>query len=338
VSDTGRMAASLPRAAASAGLQRLKRVTWGSVLQISLLVFAVSVMISTVTGLDVGQLADDLRAASWLLVVVAFVVAQSPRLSQTVSVLGAASRPLPARPVYLLQLAQGYVGFAMPASAARVAMNVRFFQKQGFSAGASLAKGLLDSSAGFVIEATLLLGLLVLTPQTLHFDLDAPSLPEWRTVLGILVVLAIAVAIASVALPGRRQQLLDWAKSLSADGHHALQGLNSPRRLSLLLGGNLATILLFSSALGLFAAALGTNVSFADLVVITISVSLLAGLLPVPGGIGVVESGLTFGLVAAGMPEDTAFAAVILYRVSTFYLPPLWGYFAFRHLERRHYL
>ena len=338
VSDTDRNTPSRPWAAASAGLQRLKRVTWGSALQIALLVVAVSVMVSTVTGLDVEELSAELRAASWWIVVVAFVVAQSPRLSQTVSALGAATRPLPARPVYLLQLAQGYVGFAMPASAARVAMNVRFFQKQGFTAGAALAKGFLDSFAGFAIEATLLLGLLVLTPQTLHFDLDEPSLPEWRTVLSILVGLAVAVVIASVALPGRRRQLLDWARSLLADGHHAVRGLDSPRRLSLLLGGNLATIVLFAAALGLFAAALGTTVSFADLVVITISVSLLAGLLPVPGGVGVVESGLTFGLVAAGMPEDAAFAAVILYRVATFYLPPLWGYFAFRHLERHHYL
>ena len=53
---------------------------------------------------------------------------------------------------------------------------------------------------------------------------------------------------------------------------------------------------------------------------------------------GVVEGALTFGLVAAGMPEDAAFAAVVLYRFSTFYLPPLWGFFAFRHLEPKHYL
>ena len=331
-------AAAPRRDAASAGLQRLSRVTWWSVFQIALLALAVSLMVSTITGLDAEELSAELRGASWWLVAVAFLVAQAPQLSQTVSALGAATHALPARPVYLLQLAHGYVGFAMPASAARIAMNVRFFQKQGFSAGAALAKGILDSSAGLIIEAVLLLGLLVLTPQTLHFDLDAPSLPEWRTVLGTMVIVAIAVAITSVALPGRRRQLLDWGKSLSADGHHALQGLGSPRRLSLLLGGNLATILLYAAALGLFAAALGTTVSFADLVVITISVSLLAGLLPVPGGIGVVEGGLTFGLVAAGMPEDAAFAAVILYRAATFYLPPLWGYFAFRHLERHHYL
>jgi len=316
------------------GLQRLQRVSWRSVLQVVLLVLALSVLVRTITGIDLGEVATELAAASWALVGLAFVVAQSPRLTQTVSTLGAAPRPLSARPVYLLQLAQGYVGLAVPTSAARVAMNVRFFQKQGFSSGAALAIGGLDSFAGFVVEAVLLLGLIAFTPRTLHFDLAAPSLPQWETILLILVALAVVVGAVSILLPDHRRQLVDWARNLVTDGRSALRDLGSPRRLLLLLGGNLASILLFSVTLGLFAAALGTTVSLSDLVVITISVSLLAGLLPIPGGIGVVETGLTFGLVAAGMPEGPAFTAVILYRTATFYLPPLWGYPAFRHLER----
>ncbi len=322
----------------AAGLQRLKRVSWRSVVQVVLLVLAISFLVDQIAGIDLAAVADDLRDASWWLAALAFVVAQAPRLTQTLSTLGAAPDPLPTRPVYLLQLSQSYVGLAVPTSAARVAMNVRFFQKQGFTSGAALAMGGLDSFAGFLVEATLLVGLIVLTPQTLHFDLDAPSLPEWGRILGILAVLALVVAVVSFLLPARRRQLAEWTRNLLADGRSSLRELGSPRRLLLLLGGNLGSILLFASALGLFAAALGTRVPFSDLVVITISVSLLAGLLPVPGGIGVVESGLTFGLVAAGMPEEPAFAAVILYRLATFYLPPLWGFVAFRWLERNRYL
>ena len=57
-----------------------------------------------------------------------------------------------------------------------------------------------------------------------------------------------------------------------------------------------------------------------------------------PGGIGVVEGGLTYGLVRAGMPEEAAFAAAIFYRLAVFYLPPVWGFFAFRWLERNQHL
>lgn len=317
-----------------ARLQQLVQASWRTVLQVVLLILAVSVLVNTVTGLDVEELAAELRDAAWGLVAVAFVVAQLPAGTQAASTLGASPRPLPLRPVYLLQLAFGYVGLAVPTSAARVAMSVRFFQKQGFSSGAALAIGGLDGFSGFLVEAALLVGLLVFTPQSLHFDFGAPSLPPWRTVLGAMVVLALVFAALSVLLPRHRRQLGEWLRNVLADGRATLRGLRSPRRLALLLGGNLATILLFSVTLGLFARALGTAVTLSDLVVIAISVSLLAGLLPVPGGIGVVESGLTIGLVAAGMPEGPAFAAVILYRLATFYVPPAWGYVAFRRLER----
>lgn len=319
-------------------LQRLERVSWKSVIQVVLLVLAMSVLVRTIAGLDLEEFVDDLRRATWWIAAVALVVAQTPRVAQTASTLGAAPSRLPVRPVYLLQLAQSYVGLAVPTSAARIAMNVRFFQRQGLTSGAALAVGGLDSIAGFLVEASLLLGLLLLTPATLHFDLDAPGLPAWRTILLVLVGVAAVFAIVSVLLPDHRRRLTGWFRNLVADGRDALRGINSFRRLALLFGGNLGSTLLFAAALGLFASALGTRVSYGDLVVMIISVSLLAGLLPVPGGIGVVESGLTIGLIAAGMPEGPAFAAVILYRVATFYLPPTWGFFAFRSLERREYL
>ena len=66
--------------------------------------------------------------------------------------------------------------------------------------------------------------------------------------------------------------------------------------------------------------------------------SLLASFVPVPGGIGVQEFGLTLGLTAAGMSEEAALAAVLLYRAATFYIPPLWGFFAMRWLQRNAYL
>lgn len=320
------------------GLQRLKRFSWRSALQVVLLVLAVSVLVDVVAGIDFEQVVDELGSASWPAVVGAFVVAQTPRPMQSLSTLGAAPRPIPLWPVYRLQLAQGYVGLAVPSSAARIAMNVRFFQKLGFTPGTALAMGGLDGFSGFLVEAALLIGLVVFTPQSLHFDLDEPSVPEWGTILALLVALAALLAVASILAPGRRRQFVEWARNLVADGREALRDLRSARRLLLLLGGNLGAILLFSTALGLFVRALGSSVSFGDLVMMTVSVSLLAGLLPVPGGIGVVESGLTLGLVAAGVPEEPAFAAVILYRLSTFYLPPLWGYVAFRSLERDRYL
>ena len=75
-----------------------------------------------------------------------------------------------------------------------------------------------------------------------------------------------------------------------------------------------------------------------ELLLINLSVSLFASLIPVPGGIGVTEGALMVGLTSAGMGQEAAFASVITYRLSTFYLPPIWGWFALQWLRRHSYL
>jgi uncharacterized membrane protein YbhN (UPF0104 family) len=53
--------------------------------------------------------------------------------------------------------------------------------------------------------------------------------------------------------------------------------------------------------------------------------------------VGVAEFGLTVGLASAGMSSESI-AAVPLYRIATFYLPPLWGFPAMLWLQRNRYL
>jgi putative heme transporter len=54
-------------------------------------------------------------------------------------------------------------------------------------------------------------------------------------------------------------------------------------------------------------------------------VTLLSSFVPVPGGVGVVEVGLTGALVAAGVAAPTALAAVVVYRLLTYVVPIVVG-------------
>jgi uncharacterized protein (TIRG00374 family) len=67
-------------------------------------------------------------------------------------------------------------------------------------------------------------------------------------------------------------------------------------------------------------------------------VALFAGLMPVPGGVGVTEAALTAGFTAMGVDSATAMAAALSYRLVTFYLPPCLGYFALRSLRTQRLL
>ena len=317
-------------------LEQLRRVTWRGLVQIVLLVVAFLVLTRAVAGVDLAEMHAALGDAVWALVLAGLVLAQVPRLAQAVSVLGASPNPIPLEPLYLLQLAQSYIALTIPTAAARIGISVRFFQRHGLASGAALAVGALDGFAGFLVQVGLLVSILLFTPRSLELDVQSATAP-WHVLLVAVAAGLVAIVLVAV-VPRWRSLAIGWTRQLTGEALGATRGLASPRRLGLLFGGNLGSEVFFALALGAFVRSLGYPVSLVELIFINVSVSVLAGFLPIPGGIGVIEGGLTFGLVRAGVPEETALAAVLMYRVATFYLPPVWGFFALHWLERNQHL
>ena len=60
----------------------------------------------------------------------------------------------------------------------------------------------------------------------------------------------------------------------------------------------------------------------------------LANLIPVPGGVGVLEGGLAGTLVLYGAPVTQAAAGVLVYHAIAFWIPSLGGLLAYRLLRR----
>jgi uncharacterized membrane protein YbhN (UPF0104 family) len=335
--DDLRDATAATAGAEAPALVRLRRVTWSTLVQVGLLALAVSAVVGGLSGLDYGDLADAVQEASWGWIVAGFVLAQTPRFTQALSTLGSVPVRIPYLPVYAMQLATGYLNLALPSNLARMAINIRFFQRHGVPPATAVTAGAIDSFVSTVMQALLLVALLLFSESSLDFGLETPSGPP---VTALLVVAALAVgAVGALALVRRvRGAIVERVRRWWPDVKATLRSLRAGNKLGLLLGGSLATELLFAVALGVFANAFGYDVSLANLLLINISVSLLATFVPVPGGIGVTEFGLTVGLTAAGMTEEAALAAVVLYRISTFYLPPVWGFFAMRWLQRNAHL
>ena len=342
--DSGLEVADLrEQAAISAGteplaLARLRRMSWSTIAQTVLLPVAVLGIVSIASGLDLDQLGEQLGGARWWLVVVAFAVAQLPRLAQTIAAQGASPVALPVGPLYALQLAIGYVNVVVPGGAGRIAVNVRFFQRFGLPAGSALAVSAIDGLAGLFIQIIVVGTVLLFGGPTLDLDLN-PDGPGGHGATLMAIGGAIVLAILVVLMIPKLRALVVRAVAKSVgDAGTVLRGMRSPRRLGPLVGGNLLVEFSLAFALSLFIRALGYQVGFGELLIIVMTVSVLAWIIPVPGGIGVSEAGLILGLVGAGLPEETAFAVVILYRLSMFYLPPIWGFFALRWLERNEYV
>jgi uncharacterized membrane protein YbhN (UPF0104 family) len=330
------------QAAAAVGVEspdlvRLRRVTAWSAIQAGLLLLATYAVITAAQNVDWAGVRDSLSEASWGAVAAGFLVAQLPRVSQSFSTLGSVPAPLPFGPVYALQLATSYMNLALPSSLARLAVNIRFFQRQGLSATIAVTSGVIDSFTSTVLQAVLLVLLLIFSESTVALDLPAPS-GDTRRLAAIILLLLIASVLTLVVVSRVRRAIVDRVRQWWPEVREAIAGLRASNKLALLIGGNLATEILFAVALGLFAHALGYSLSLAELLVINMSVTLLASFIPVPGGIGVTEFGLSVGLTAAGLTPEAALGTVILYRISTFYLPPAWGFVALVWLQRHRYL
>ena len=111
--------------------------------------------------------------------------------------------------------------------------------------------------------------------------------------------------------------------------------LRHPKKVVLLLGGNLIAQVMLAIILGVCLRAFGHSASLAALILVNTFVSLFAGFMPVPGGVGVAEAGFTAGLIAIGIPEGAATSTALAFRLVTFYLPPLWGGFAMRWMKQQ---
>jgi uncharacterized membrane protein YbhN (UPF0104 family)/tRNA A-37 threonylcarbamoyl transferase component Bud32 len=319
-------------------LQRLQRVSVSSVLQIVVLLGAFVALAAVVGGLDLQALGEELQHATVWLMVTAVLLAQLPRLTAAVSVLGASPSPLSLGPVYALQLATSYLTLAVPTSAARFAVTIRFLQRHGMGADTALVVSAIDTFGQTAVQLAMLAALLLLTSATLHVELNnnVPDQMWWLiAIVGAVAIIAVGVVFAVARW---RHAITSVVRRLARSGLDALRGLRSPRQFGLLLSGNIGTELFFALTLQTLTRSFGYQIGLAEILVITIGVRVLTGIVPIPGGIGVAESGLALGLVRAGMPEETAFAAVLIYRAATFYLPPLWGFFALRWLERNKHL
>ncbi len=203
--DGLRNAAAADLGVAPPELQQLRRVTTGSVLQAALLVIAFLALFRVVSGIDFDELQEALSEAIWWIIAVGFVVAQTPRFTQAFSTLGASPVPLPLGPVYALQLAASYVNLAIPSSAARIAVNVRFFQRHGLATGSALAVGALDGLSGFVVQAILLVSLLLFSSASLDLDFsDALSGGAGKLLVTIIVVVLLVLLVVLIVPKLRR--------------------------------------------------------------------------------------------------------------------------------------
>jgi uncharacterized membrane protein YbhN (UPF0104 family)/tRNA A-37 threonylcarbamoyl transferase component Bud32 len=315
-------------------IAEMRRIRPKDLLMMAALVFAAYLLISQLADIGFDTIVDELREAELAWVLLALILAQAALIGSGISVRGAVPAPLALLPCVVLQSAIKFINLTVPSSAGRIGMNLRFLQRQGVPSAQAVASGAVDDLSETIVQAALFLVALSfvnVNPDTGQFS---GAGPDTRLLIGIGVAL-LASAIVVLAVPKVRNKVLPEIRG-------ALAGLWSVARVRRkrveLFGGNVLSELTYALALGATCLAYGAHLNLAELVFVNTAASVLSGLIPVPGGIGAAEASLSAGLIAVGVDESTAFAIAITQRLSTFYLPPIWGYLSLRWLSKRGYV
>jgi uncharacterized protein (TIRG00374 family) len=322
-------------------IAQLRRVSVQSLVMLVLLLLVAGALIVTLGAVSIPDLVAALGSASVTVALAALLVGQTPFFTQAVATRGACPRPIAYGPVALLQLSIGFMALAVPSTAGRLALDIRFFQRQGIPAASAVSIAAIDGFSGFLVQISLLLLTLVFGLGRVDLTWKDPTAGGSDDLTLLLIVAAaviVLLALVAAALPATRTRFLNRVRPMLSEAKQTFRSLRSLSNLLQIFGGNLGNQLLFALTLGICLRAFGGSLNLATLLVIYVAAALFGGLMPVPGGIGVMEAALMTGLIAAGIDTTTASATALLFRLVTFYLPPIWGWVALRWLQRHSYL
>ncbi len=213
-----------------------------------------------------------------------------------------------------------------------MALNVRFLQKAGVEPAAAVTGVGLNSLVGRDRPRRAAGRLLRLGRSGRPGSFTIPS--SSKLLVAIAVVLAL-VGIVSATRRGRRlvrTQVWGFIKqSASSIAALAHRPSGSPQ----LFGGSIGVTLAYIGALAAAVAAFHGDVSVAEVGAVYLGASIIAAAAPTPGGLGALEAAVVAGLTGVGMESGAAVAAVLSYRLVTYWLPILPGWISFHVLERK---
>jgi uncharacterized membrane protein YbhN (UPF0104 family) len=229
-----------------------------------------------------------------------------------------------------VEVAGMFVNRLLPAGIGAIGVNYAYLRKNRHTASQAAGVVALNNGLGILGH------LIVLVVLSLLYQ---PSLPTLHTqhskislAAGITLIIVAALVIAFV-LYGERLH-----RGLSDFYSQLLSYRERPLSLLAALLCSISLTLCNLLCLWLCVLSVGASIPFiAVLLVFTFGIA-LGTATPTPGGLGGVEAGLVAGLVAYQVPGSAALAAILLFRLITYWVPLLAGGPAFIYSQRRQYL
>jgi len=237
-----------------------------------------------------------------------------------------ALHPLRYRQTVLVEVATAFVNKLLPAGIGGLGLHGVYLYKRGHTVAEATVVVSMNNLLGMAAHLLILTGVIVAHPAVLRQLLDREHVSVNGWVIAA-VILAVGVVLA---VPVVRRRIVTFL-------HNLLQSIRKLRCMHMLRAVLLAMLLTATYTLILLVVARSVSVHLGLLqIFIVFSIGMLtATATPTPGGLVGAEAGLFAAFVAYGVYSPLAGAAVLLYRLVTYWLPLLPGCVALLVARRR---
>lgn len=295
-----------------------------------------TIVAGTIAGyVLLSQLADvDLiglmRSADWRWAGFAVVLSVLTFVGAALSLSGFVPEKLSHVRTFAAQLAAGFATLVSPPTVGAVAVNVRYLQKSGLHPALAAASVGVSQVFAFFIHIALLAITAFAAGQNAEFHL-AP--PKWA-VIGVIVLLAVLGLLLLVG-PVRKTISERVRPIFDEVGPRLVTIAQQPWKIAEGMGGILLLNGAFALCMIACCEAFGAgSANYAAIALVYLAGSTLGQAAPTPGGLGAVEAAYVAGLTLAGIDSGIAVSATLLFRLLTFWIPTLPGYWCFNWLQR----
>ena len=288
------------------------------------------ILLTQLAQVNLNTLLTDAR---WDLVFVALILSGLTYIAAAMALDGFVPEKLHFFRTFQAQLAASFATLISPPTLGAVAVNLRYLQRAGVHPALGAASVGVSQVMAFVVHLLLLLGFGVVAGTRAENEFTPPS---WAV---FVIVVGLVAAILLLLLPWSRHWITRRIRPIFQQvGPRLLTLLQQPRKLSSGVGGILLLNLGYIACLTVCVWAFGGSAPLAAIAVVYLAGATIGQAAPTPGGLGAVEAALSAGLTAAGIPGGIAVSSVLLFRLTTFWLPTIPGWFAFNSLQKNELL
>jgi len=284
-----------------------------------------------------SEISEAMKGIDWNWVAPIFIATFMGTFGGAISLSGSVVRRIPLGEATVVMFGQSFLNRFTPMNAGGMAMRIRYLQKGGTDVTVATAAIGLTSAASGVVQVLFIAFFFLWSSSDPASGVSTDGGGGVAGSIVVLVVIAVLVAAITIALtPKFRQWLWAFVRSTIGKIRHDFGELaRMPSKIAALFGGaalgKLSTIVAFVFSCRAF----DIDIAFAELGAIYLVATTIASTVPTPGGVGAVEAALVLVLTNAGVPDATAWAAVLLFRLINYWFPTIPGYVALKISERR---